>query len=43
MPPVRIKRIHNPVTGRYYELRQRTTVYGNAGEIKGLWRPRRRR
>ena len=25
------KRIHNPVTGKYYELRQRSTVNGEAG------------
>lgn len=31
------KRIHNPVTGKYYELRQRSTVNGEAGQIKGLW------
>jgi len=43
MPPVKVKRIHNPVTGKYYELRQRTTEYGNAGEIKGLWSSKRRK
>lgn len=31
------KRIHNPVTGKYYQLRQRTTKNGVAGKIKGLW------
>lgn len=31
------KRIHNPVTGKYYEIRQRTTKHGDAGKIKGLW------
>jgi len=31
------KRIHNPVTGKYYEVRQRTTKSGKAGQIKGLW------
>ncbi len=32
------KRIHNPVTGKYYEVRQRTTKKGKAGQIKGLWK-----
>ena len=35
----RRKRIYNPVTGKYYEVRQRTTKYGRAGQIKGLWKP----
>lgn len=33
----RPKRIYNPVTGKYYEVRQKTTVRGRAGQIKGLW------
>ncbi len=33
----RKKRIYNPVTGKYYEVRVRTTKYGKAGQIKGLW------
>lgn len=33
------KRIYNPVTGKYYELRQRTTKSGRTGQIKGLWHP----
>ena len=33
----KVKRILNPVTGKYYELRQRSSVYGSAGEIHGLW------
>ena len=36
------KRIHNPVTGKYYELRQRSTVNGDAGQIKGLWSPKKK-
>lgn len=36
------KRIHNPVTGKYYELRQRSSVNGEAGQIKGLWRPKKK-
>ncbi|ATZ61452.2 MAG: hypothetical protein BME93_05130 [Methanosarcinales archaeon Met12] len=31
------KRIYNPVTGKYYALRQRTTETGERGEIRGLW------
>jgi len=37
------KRIHNPITGRYYALRQRTTEYGDAGEIKGLWSSKKKK
>jgi len=37
------KRIYNPVTGKYYELRQRTTESGRKGQIKGLWRPPKKR
>jgi len=33
------KRIYNPATGKYYELRQRTTKKGRKGQIKGLWHP----
>ena len=29
------KRIYNPITGKYYELRQRTTKSGRAGQLKG--------
>jgi hypothetical protein len=36
------KRIYNPVTGKYYELRQRSSVNGEAGQIKGLWSSRRK-
>ncbi len=32
------RRIYNPVTGKYYEVRQRTTSKGIKGQIKGLWR-----
>jgi len=31
------KRIHNPVTGKYYEVRQRSSKAGKKGQIKGLW------
>jgi hypothetical protein len=36
------KRIYNPVTGKYYELRQRSSVNGEAGQIKGLWTSKRK-
>lgn len=31
------KRIYNPVTGKYYEVRDHSSKYGKAGEIVGLW------
>ncbi len=31
------KRIYNPVTGKYYEVRQKSSKYGKPGQIKGLW------
>ena len=33
------KRIYNPVTGKYYAVRQRTTDSGKRGQILGLWKP----
>ena len=33
------KRIKNPVSGKYYSVRQRSTSSGNKGQIKGLWKP----
>jgi len=33
----RRKRIYNPVTKKYYAVRQRTTKKGRRGQIKGLW------
>ncbi len=33
------KRIYNPITKKYYQLRQKTTSRGKRGEIKGLWKP----
>ena len=41
--PKKRKRIYNPVTGKYYELREKTTKYGRAGQIKGLWSPKRKK
>ena len=32
------KKIYNPVTGTYYEVRLRSSKYGKSGEIKGLWK-----
>ena len=32
------RRIRNPVTGKYYEVRQRSTSSGTKGQIKGLWK-----
>ena len=32
------KRIHNPATGKYYEIRQRTTANGQKGQIKGVYK-----
>jgi hypothetical protein len=32
-----VKRIYNPVTKKYYSVRQKTTKKGTKGEIKGLW------
>lgn len=37
MSTARKKRIHNPVTGKYYEVKQKTSKSGKAGRIKGLW------
>ena len=36
------KRIYNPVTKKYYAIRQRTTKFGKKGQIKGLWKPPKR-
>jgi hypothetical protein len=40
---VKRKRIYNPVTKKYYELRQRTTKKGRAGQIKGLWKSKKKK
>ena len=31
------RRIHNPVTGEYYEIRRRSSRAGDKNQIKGLW------
>jgi hypothetical protein len=33
------KRIHNPTTGRYYQIRQRSSKKGTKGTIMGTWSP----
>lgn len=35
------KRLHNPKTKSYYEIRQRTTKYGKKGQIKGKWKKKK--
>lgn len=32
------KRIHNPATGKYYAIRQRTTSSGKKGQILGTYK-----
>jgi len=32
------KRIHNPSTGKYYTIRQRTTSSGQKGQICGAYK-----
>lgn len=36
------KRIFNPVTGHYYEIRQKSSKHGKKGQIKGLWSQKRK-
>jgi len=36
-PETANKRIYNPVTRRYYEIRQHSSKYEGAGKIKGMW------
>ena len=31
------KWIYNPVTGKYYEIRQKSSKHCQKGQIKGLW------
>ena len=35
-----VKRIHNPKTGKYYSVRQRTTSKGRKGQIIGSYKSR---
>lgn len=39
MPKKAKKRIHNTTTGRYYQIRQRSSVKGRKGTIMGTWKP----
>jgi hypothetical protein len=39
----RRKRIYNPWTETYYSVRQRSSVKGKAGTIKGKWKPPKKR
>ena len=32
------KRIHNPSTGKYYAIRQKTTSKGKRGQIMGVFK-----
>ena len=32
------KKIYNPVTGTYYDVKLRSSKYGKNGEIRGLWK-----
>ncbi len=36
-------RIYNPVTGKYYDVRQRSSKYGQKGQITGLWSASRKK
>lgn len=31
------KRIYNPITKKYYTVKNKTTKIGKVGQIKGLW------
>jgi hypothetical protein len=43
MPSAQKKRIYNPVTGKYYEIRQHSSKYGTAGQIQGLWSSKKKK
>jgi hypothetical protein len=34
---MRKKDIYNPITGRYYKIKTKTTKYKKIGQIRGLW------
>ncbi|MDO9327025.1 MAG: hypothetical protein Q7T80_18915 [Methanoregula sp.] len=42
-PSTARKRIYNPVTERYYEIRQNSSKYGEPGQIKGLWSSKKKK
>ena len=31
------RRVYNPVIGKYYEVRRKSSKYEKNGQIKGLW------
>jgi hypothetical protein len=31
------KRVYNPITKKYYQVRQKSSKSGKSGQIKGLW------
>jgi len=37
------KRIYNPVTGKYYTVRQKVTSSCRVRQMKGLWKPPKKR
>jgi len=37
MADIPAKRIHNPVTGKDYEIRHYSSKFDNSGQIKPLW------
>jgi len=39
MPKKSRKRIYNPWTKTFYSIRQRSSVRGKKGTIKGKWKP----
>jgi len=39
MPKKKRKRIYNPKTKRYYQIRQRSSSKGQKGTIMGTWKP----
>ncbi len=42
-PSTAKKRIYNPLTGKYYEIRQRSSAYGEAGQIEGVEQSKKKR
>ena len=38
-----VKRIYNPVTKKYYMIRERSSKHKKPGEIMGLWKTNGRR
>jgi hypothetical protein len=36
-PKETVRTVHNPVTGRDYVIRTRSSAYPGAGQIRGLW------